>query len=150
MSKQIVAFGLFALMLGFLGSGICTVNAAESEMQDEAAKFEAEANALAAREMSTGWIDDISEEQIVIDDTEYLFTEGTTFSSGRDSLGRGGFVAFELGQDNYVAQIEVTIPSRSDIDTRRGEQFTRTPEEPEEQQTKDASQPRLENGVWVN
>jgi hypothetical protein len=152
MSKQIITFGLLLTVLGLLGlgSGLCTVNAKEIAGQNEDDKAETAANALADRNMQTGWVDVVSVGQIIIDDTLYLLTDETSFPSGRDNLGRGGFVEFSLGQDNYVTQIAVAIPSRSDVEMRRGEQFSRTAEEPEETPVEQESQPRLENGVWVN
>ena len=150
MSKQLVVFGLFVLILGLFGSGVCTGNARESAVQDEAAKFEEEANALVDIEMLTGWVDAISEERIIIDDTIYLITENTAFPSGKDCLVRGGFVGFTLGKENYITQISTATPLRSDIKMRHGEQFSRTVEEPEKKPLREGSQPRLENGVWVN
>ncbi|HID68977.1 MAG TPA: hypothetical protein EYP35_00610 [Desulfobacterales bacterium] len=150
MNKQIFVFSLFVLMLGFLGSGSDTVDAKEGTEQVEVAPIEAAANALINEGMPTGWIDVISAEQVIINDTLYLLTDETAFLSGRDSLEKGGFVEFVLGHDNYVAQISVAIPSRSDIEMRRGEQFSRSVEEPEVELIEAGSQPRLENGVWVN
>jgi hypothetical protein len=150
MSKQTVTFGLFVLMLGLLGSGLCTVNAQENAGSDEAERAEFAANELADRNMPTGWIDAISAEKVIIDDTLYLLTAETNFPSGRDSLGKGGFVEFSLGQDNYITQIAVAMPSQGKIDMRRGEQFSRTAEEPEAEPVKQGRMPHLENGVWVN
>lgn len=95
-----------------------------------------------------GWINAIGNDEIIIDDTVYLFGDETTFDSDRGELVEGVFVKYEMGIENYLARILVAEPTEDDMDMRPidrsgdGEESTgATPREGE---------PKLENGVWVN
>ncbi len=151
MNTKMGILGVLVLMFGFLSFGL-NATAQESAEQDGDVHSEFEENGLPERTMPIGWIDDILEERIIIDDTLYLLTEKTTFPSGRDSLVRGGFVEFNLGRDNYIVQISTAVPRPIDIEMRRGEQFSRRVEDPDpkSEPIETGRKLHLENGVWVN
>lgn len=127
-----------------LFSLFCTSHALADRYQD----IEDEANRRSENILSSGWINSISPESIIIDDTYYRLTNKTRFLNAKRKFIEGVFIEFELSRENFLATIEIADPQEKDmymkpID-RSDSKSVNNQVEPQQ------DGPRLENGIWVN
>ena len=134
-----------ALLGGFfLFSLICTSNAIADRYQD----IENAANIRSQNQLPTGWVNSISSDSIIIDDTHYRFDDETRFTNAKREFVEGAFVEFELSEENLVAIIGIAEPQEKDMYMKPIVRSEAKPLNNKVQKTQDA--PHLENGVWVN
>lgn len=144
MSQRLVRVCLLLLGGCSLFLVICTSNAIADRYQD----IENEANIRSAKNLPSGWINSISTESIIIDDTSYRYTDDTRFSSAKRKFIEGVFVEFEIKKENILANIGIAEPQEKDMYMKP---IVRSDAKPVNKEvSKPQAAPHLENGVWVN
>lgn len=144
MSQRLVRVWLLILAGCFLFLAIGTSNAIADRYQD----IENEANSRSINSLPSGWINSISPDSVVIDDTSYRFTDDTRFTSAKRKFIEGVFVEFKIREENILATIGIAEPQEKDMYMKP---IVRSEAKPvNKPAARPQATPHLENGVWVN
>ena len=113
----------------------------------------------APRLLPGGWINSISEEFIIINDTQYVLTGQTRFPDGLEALKEGEFVRFKSDKGKVLSEIYLAEPRKREMYMQPviiGSTENETSQDddgvisPTSEGAPDNGGMRLENGVWVN
>lgn len=146
----LICFGILLNMTVFF---VWQADAANDTEETFSLERELLANAEADNPPSTGWINIVEEEYLIIDDSQYAITKDTAFLVKKSQLGYGVFVSFRTDAEDNLLDIGIAEPTEEDMDRKPYDQSgfagasdaNRDAAEPQREDTL-----RYEDGKWVN
>jgi hypothetical protein len=148
----LICFGYF---LAMAACPVFTLEAKAATDTEESFNLEDElrANAEADNPPSTGWINVVNEDYLVIDDSQYTITKETVYHVDKSQLIDGVFISFRRDYDNNLLELTIAEPTAEDLERKPDEPtgfVDVSGSEKELEKPKREDNLQYQDGKWVN